>query len=237
MRYLRMLGLMLLAALTLGAFAAATASAEEPGILPVLGAKSEKVELKAAEGKTPKLATPAGTITCTKLAPTTANAEGAHINLYKDVTLDFESCVETKGESKLECRSENSKGEKDALGTILVLADFHLVDLLNKTALEPGIEVILLNASLEGAELKIKCGIGNVLVKGVVKGLIKVATLTADVKAATLEFPTSLPCDTNDTLCKSLESTFLANFAGTFENATQTVTVPITTNTEVLFDD
>jgi hypothetical protein len=214
------------------------ASAEEPGLLPELGAKSSTVELKTSEGANPKLTTAAGTFTCGKLDPTTAKAEGAHINLFLDVDLMYLECQSVKGESKLKCRSETLKGEKDPEGTVLLLVDLHLVDLLNGTSLVPGVELIILDQNtLEIGNDKIKCGIGNFEIKGVDKGLIKVATLTADVKAAEIEFPTSLPCDTNDTLCKSLESPFEASFAGKFEKATETVKVPVTTNVEVLFDD
>jgi hypothetical protein len=238
MRHLRILGLMLLAAMAFGSYAAAMASAEEPGILPLLGAKSTTVELHLEEAKEPKLKTGAGEIKCGKLDLTVAKATGSHITLFNEVDLMFLECELIKGESKLKCRSEDSKGAKDNEGVILVLADFHFVDLLNGASLVPGVEVIILDVNTKAVGIvKIKCGIGNIEVKGVVKGLVLVASLTTDVKEFKVDFPTALPCDTNDTLCKSLESPFESNIGGKFEAATQEVTVPVKSNAELLFDD
>jgi hypothetical protein len=236
MRHLRMLGLMLLAALSLGSFAAATASATEPGLLPL-----EKAEVKVTSAKSTGkavLTSPAGEIQCESLDETKATAAAAtHITLFNEVLLNFLGC---KKGGELNCRSENLKAEKDALGTILVLADFHIVNLLNGTTLEPGLAVILLDQNTkEVGTVKILCGTGIVEVKGVVKGKAKVASLSADIESGTFVFASPEPkCDTSDTLCETLaKEPFLAKFAKVFETATQTVEVPFTVSPMVLVDD
>ena len=236
MRHLRMLGLMLLAALALGAYAAAMASAEA-GLLTLSG-KSEEFKISSSEGKTPLLKSGENEIACTKLAPTTASASGAHVNLFNEVTLDFEGCKEVK--SELNCRSETLKAEKDPIGTILVLADFHMVELENASkALEAGLAVILLDSNTKKlGVVKIKCGIGNIEVKGTVKGVISGASKTEDITKGSFVFGGSNKCDTSDSLCKTLEAEpFLANFSNAgYEAATETVTTPFTSNIMGLLD-
>jgi hypothetical protein len=236
-----MLGLMLLGALAFGSYAAAMASAEEPGLLPELGAKSSTVELHFLEAKNPKIATAAGEIKCASVDLVKAAATGSHIDLFNEVDVMFLGCEQLKGESKLKCRSENLKAEKDPEGTILVLADYHLVDLLNSTFLAPGIVLIILDPNTKSlGSVKVKCGVGNIELKGALKGLLLVAGLTLDVKLFTIDYPTSFKCDTNDTLCLKYEEKgleFLANIGGTFEPATTTMQLEVHTNVEVLSDD
>jgi hypothetical protein len=235
MRHLRMLGLMLLAALSLGSLAAATASATEPGLLPLVKSAVE-IKSKVSAGEA-VLKTAGNSIKCTSLEPTTATAAAAeHITLFTEVVLTFKGCKS----GELNCRSETKKAEKDAIGTILVLSDFHIVALLNGTALESGIMVILLDQNTkEVGIVKIVCGTGIDEVKGTVKGKVKVANLNEDVESGTFVFPGEPEpvCDTSDTLCEKLKEPFLAKFSKVFETATQKVETPFTSSTMFLVDD
>ena len=234
MRHLRMLGLMLLAALALGAYAAAMASAEA-GLLTLSG-KSETIEVKGGEGKEPVFKAGSNEYRCTKLKALTTSATGAHVNLFKEVPLAFEGC---KLAGEVSCRSETLKAEKDPLGTILMLGDFHVVELESATkVLEAGLAVILLDPNTkEVGVVKIKCGTGNIELKGTIKGVISGASKNEDVATGSFVFGGSNKCATTDTLCKTLEaSPFLINLSGTYEPVTLTVTVPFTTNIMALVD-
>jgi hypothetical protein len=235
MRHLRMLGLMLLAALTLGVFAAATASATEPGLLPL---EKEVVEVKSATSTGGVILTAgANELVCSSLDATTAKATAAtHITLFNEVILTFLGCKE----GTLGCRTENLKAEKDALETILILADLHIVNLLNGTILEPGLAVIILDPNTkEVGTVKLICGLAIVELKGVIKGKLKVGSLSADIEAGTFVFSAPEPkCDTSDELCQKLaKEPPLEKFAKVFETVTLSAEVPFTFSPMVLVDD
>jgi hypothetical protein len=240
MRHLRILSLMLLAALALGSFAAATASATEPGLLPLAKATVE-VKAQKSTGKAILKGVGGDEITCTSLDETIAKAgEATHVTLFNEVTLTFLGCKQKTGTAELNCRSETLKAEKDAIETILVLADFHIVNLLNGTTLEPGLAVILLDqSSKEVGTVKIVCGTGIFEVKGVVKGKSKVASLSADIESGTFIFASPEPkCDTSDELCENLaKEPFLAKLLKVFEPAILTVETPFKVAPMVLVDD
>jgi hypothetical protein len=232
MKRVRLLGLALMAVFALGVAAAATASAA-PGIL-FLEKESAPVEFTGTSGAG-ELKTPAGTIKCT--ANTDSGTIGTtgetHPNLGT-ATITFTGCKEKKVETLLACSSENAKGEKDAKETILLKGDLHVVELLNaKNELEAGVAVILLETLL------LNCGGGKVEVRGAAFGLV-LASLTADVTAATLDFVAAgETCDTSDTLCKEIKEKFPleGNFSGKFEKAEEITEAKVTFNKMVLFDD
>jgi hypothetical protein len=236
MRHLRMLGLMLLAAVSLGSFAASTASASEPGALPLEAAAVTVTSEKSTGSVVFKAGT--NSIACTSLDETTATAASAtHVRLFNEVVLTYLGCKE----GELNCRSETLKAEKDAPGTVLVLADLHLVALLNGTTLEPGVAVIRLDQNTkEIGTVKVVCGTAIVEIKGVLKGKSKVASLSADIESGTYVFPgePEPKCDTSDELCEQLaKEPFLAKFSKVFETATLKVEVPFKVSPMVLVDD
>jgi hypothetical protein len=237
MRHLRMLGLMLIAALSLGAFAVATASATEPGVLPLEKAEV-KVTFEKSVGKT-VLEDAAATkkIECTSLDETKGAAGAAtHVTLFNEVVLVFLECKQ----GALNCRSENLKAEKDAIGTILVLADFQIINVLNKSALEPGFAIILLDQNTKAiGTVTVLCGTSIIEVKGVVKGHVKTTSLSADIEAGKYLFgsPES-KCDTSDVLCETLvKDPFLVKFEKVFGAAVLVAEVPFKVSPMVLFDD
>jgi hypothetical protein len=63
--------------------------------------ESEKVALKAQEGKEPTLKAAAGEMRCAKLNSFALSSTGLHINLFNEVLLDFLECIIRKGESQI----------------------------------------------------------------------------------------------------------------------------------------
>lgn len=225
MRSIRLLGLALLSVFAFGVVVAASASAAEgpAGLLFLKGAEEvATVSGTAGEGQLVDGLT-GKTIKCVKTEVLESKSEkGKHIDLFKDVDLHFSGCKE----GKLAC---NTAG--DGKEVILALVDAHFVALLESTKLVPGIALLVLNAKLENLELSITCGVGIDLVKGAVFGKL---TLGADVgggdiETATLTFPTSLPCDSLDELCKKIAETepFLSNFAGKYGAAEEKATAEL----------
>jgi hypothetical protein len=247
MRQIRLLGLMLLAVFMLGSLAAATACAatvdeEHPGWL-TLAALKEKDQIKAAVTSAAwelKVAGEAVGLRCTgvEVLKLEFGAIGdTHITLSLiDADLHFKGCK--KGE--LGCRSEDLKAVKDPVETILVLVDAHLVALLKGTTLVPGVMLIILDQNtLELGTVLIKCGTGNVLVKGALRGEVTTgASLTEEVKEFTLVQNNAATCDTSDALCVKFEKELppLANFKGTFEKLEVKGENKLTLNEKVLVD-
>ncbi len=207
MRQLRLLMLFFSAALALGGLAAATASATEPGFL-TLEAKplAAPITLTGLGKEVTVFSSAAGTFRCQEVHIEKAELGAAgqtHINLGK-ATLNFLKC---KLGEKIGCRTENTKGEKDPAETILEAVDFHLVDLLVETKLEPGIAIILLEpAGTPFGTIKLVCGISIIELRGVLRGLVLVSSLTADITSGSLHFlPGADKCDTSDALCLKYE--------------------------------
>jgi len=100
----------------------------------------------------------------------------------KDVEIDFEGCTELKTGSK--CKSVEPN---DTNGTILVLADITLVDILPKSELTLGALLELLSNTLKVEPIKITCGVGNVQVEGSVIGLVEGIKKDTKTKTGTLQ--------------------------------------------------
>ena len=235
MRSIRLLGLAMLSVFAFGVVDAASASAAEgpAGLLFLKGAE-EVATISGSAGETQlKDALTARVIKCLKTGVLESKSGlGRHIDLFEEVDLHFSGCKE----GKLGCITAG-----DGKEIILVLVDAHFVALLEGTKLVPGIALLVLNAKLENLPLLITCGVGPIEVKGAVYGKL---TLGADVgggdiEAATLTFPNSLPCDSSDTVCKTIltNEPFLSNFAGKFGGAEEkaTATLKITPMVEVDF--
>ncbi len=245
MRQLRLLMLFFSAAFALGGLAAATASATEPGFLTLGGvALAEPIQLTGLGKEVITFSSAAGiSIKCAEvhIEKGELGEKGqTHINLGK-ATLNFLKCEQDREKVKTSCRSENTKGEKDPAGTILVAVDFHLVDLLVETKLEPGIAIILLEpAGTAFGTIKVVCGVGIVELRGVAKGLVIVSSLTEDVTTGSLHFlPGADKCDTSDALCLKYETEhpFEIKFRKIFEAESMEALIPFTLSQMVLVDD
>lgn len=243
MRRIRLFGLTLLALFTFGVVVAATASAEEGNVAPgllFLAGEEGPVSVTGKGGKA-TLNSAAGSIVCESTetkSDTEGQEAGKHIELIR-IHIHFLGCKN----GKLACNSEEN-GKADPKEQILILIDLHFVNWLNTETkkLEAGLEFIILNNKLENP-LTIKCGIGLVEVRGSVGGLLKVASLTADITSGTVVLPISstLVCDplgVNFELCKKiLEKPLEANFAGKFESATETAESSFELGKMVVVDD
>jgi hypothetical protein len=237
MKRLRLLGLMLMALLTLGSAAATTALAVEPGILTLKEVADLNItqELLTAE-KTTKAEANVGIlkgpaeITCKKLwvlPVLVTRVDGKHWTLIKDLDLHFSECKS----SGLACNSEG-----DAKEVILTLVDAHFVAFLEGEKLVPGAIFLVLNAKLESLPLAILCGgLVTINVKGVATA--KAVQLSealkpmteeelkkeTETKPFTIEAVPGLKCDTSDKLCKELlePNPLLADSGEGFKEATE----------------
>ena len=189
MRRIRLLGLAFLAIFAVGAITAATASATEAGFLP-LEALKEAVKFMGKGTKATTFSAGAGTFMCQSLVVEKGllGEKGqTHITLGT-ATLDYKECKFTKGESKIGFNSEGDPKE-----TLLVPVDIHLLNVLEKTTLQPGLVIILLET------LKITAGLVKAQIKGNVLGLVLDASgkLTKDTESVELHFfgSTAETCD------------------------------------------
>ncbi len=161
-------------------------------------------------------------------------------NSCKGVTVTFAGAK--KGE--VNCRSENTKGEKDAVGTVLAVADLRLAtEETSSKALAPLLLLKVMGASRE-EELTINCGVVKNKIKGVlgcllVPGLENIPTtteveLTCKVNATTKD-PATGTCTAS---CEWLkEHPLEANLGGTFEDSWMAVSARSTFNKDVFLDD
>lgn len=198
MKRLGLLGLTLMAVFALGAVAAATASAVEPGVLTLAEVAKLEIKQPKAEARANVMTfVGATTIQCKKLwvLPAAFNVgDKKHWPLIKDLDLHFSECTSTGG---VKCKTAS-----DANGTELILFDVHLVAFLIGTTLIPGLVDSLLNEQL-GEPITITCGLIKIEVTG---------AITARAVPAAGEEPTtftvaaepSLKCDTSDKLCEDL---------------------------------
>jgi hypothetical protein len=231
MRQLRLLGFTLMAVFALAAIAAATASAAEPGILPLATEFKVPVSVKGETKVASVLTSGTSTVICKELTlekGELGKGEAKHITLGT-ATLKFTGCTS----SGLACQSLNAAGTKDPENTILAAVDVHFINVLKETTLEPGIAAIILE------NVKFECGGVLIEVKGVAKGLIINASLTADITTGTLDFiAAGEKCDTSDTVCEELaKKPYEAKTKKVFEAATQTAELPITLGEMALLDD
>lgn len=234
MRRLRLFGLVLFASLSLGAAAVTTASAAETeaGLLYLSGESGQVTS--ETTGGIGTLTSAGGKITCT-----TGKSSGKSTQTEKHVTSGtgtgtFNGCKETKGETKVACKTEGAAAEEVVVAGQVTL--FNALDAATKKVLEPGIGITVTPT------LKIKCGAVSIVeVKGTVLGLLVVTSLTADVTTGAMHFVNQGElCDTENAFCKKSQekaNELLANFAGTFETATMECEEAATISKMMLVDD
>ncbi len=143
------------------------------------------------------------------------------------------------------CTSENSKKEKDPLGTVLTLLDLHLnagKD-TTKTKLIPIILALILGQSPDLTEGVIfNCATLKVIVKGVVScevspGLTNTSTLSVSCKTnATTHDPEIPPCEV---LCEEFGGKvgLTGEFGKTKEDSWESVNLSGTANKDFFIDD
>jgi hypothetical protein len=145
---------------------------------------------ESEESGNPRILTLEGKVT--ELSGTLKGGAGGVVELNGEefegtaATLALEKCKEGKGlprdtnlcedqkltltgvkENKVACRSENNKGEKDPVETVLSLLDLHVAaELTAAKVLQPVFLAKLLGTALE-EEVKVICGIVDQSVKGV----------------------------------------------------------------------
>jgi len=213
MKQLRLLGTALIAVFALGVVLAGSASAAEAGLLYLTGGSEFKFTATGGAGEL-KTGKSEVTIKCEKVTGEgKSKGESGHVILGTG-TLDFTGCKQTKKESKTAC---NSKG--DASGTILVPFDFHLINVLKETTLEPGIAILPSINNEKNKTFEFTCAAGTAIteVRGWDKGLVLTSNLSTGIESAEVHFfAGGETCDSSDTLCKELAA-FEANLAGTFE--------------------
>ncbi len=241
-RSLRLLGFTLTASFILVMLATVAALATEPGFLP-LKALVGPITMTGLGTLVTRIGGAAGQISCLQvhLENGALGSSGqTHVNLGT-ARLSFLKCTLEKEKSKIACRSENTKGEKDPIETILVTVDLHLLDVLTAAnVLEPGIAVIPLEPAGTVGTLKVLCGVGLVEVRGFPKGLVLVSSLTEEVTSGTLDFlTTGEKCDLSDELCKlyEKEDPFEVKFGKAFEAGSEEATIPFSLSEMVLVDD
>ena len=219
MRRVRLLGLTFLAVFALGAIAAATASATEAGFLP-LEALKEALKFTGKGTKASTFKVGVGEIKCSTLTVeqgTLGEKGQTHITLGAAL-LNFKECKLIKGESKIAANSEG-----DAAETVLIPVDLHLLNVLEKTTLQPGVAIILLET------IKINSGLVKEQLKGNILGLVLDPTgkLTKDTESIELHFLGAIAetCDSEPKAafeeCEKYKGvTFLLKIGENFEPAT-----------------
>jgi hypothetical protein len=225
-----------------------SAAAIEPGLLLLPGETAPVTESGEAKAIS-LLKTPSGSIECSETKSTaTGGTKGETHDDLAEGNFNNKGCKQVKAA----CTSEDSEGNKDPKGVILLIGaftDVHSVALLNGTTLVPGHLIILLD--LGKSPLLISCGLTKVLVLGVIVVEYKEVAgqpLTGDVTEVIVNYAEKpLPCDTADKACKELIAKFGANlgekacplgvkFAEKYECATYTLTQELAFNPMVLID-
>jgi hypothetical protein len=223
MRRLRVLGSTTIAILAVAGLFAATASALEVGLLALAPLKAG-LPFKSTSGAG-TFSLPSGAkFECQKDKDDGTLGEPGQGDLSLGIILiDFEGCKESKGKTSVNCSTENAKGEKDAAGIILVIGDFHAIDVLKEGKLEAGAAIILTETLL------INCSIMKAEMKGDVLGLL-LAPSSSDVTMFVLDYLAgSEECDPEDKTCsKYKEEKLLTNLAGSFEATTFETTDEVT---------
>jgi hypothetical protein len=239
MKRVRLLGLALMAVFTLGAVAAATASATEAGLLYLEGEKGEVTF--TGEGPPGKLIGAAGTMECTKTSILGGVFTGTekHVKAGTIKDIHFTGCKFTKGTTKVACNSEGDEKEVVLLPKNTPFTQFNGLEASKK--LSPGIGVTV-------AEFTIKCGaVANLIVKGTALGTVVAALAPTDITEAELKFAGNkvITCDPeeSDTLqkfCKEKKEAaneLLVNATGVFETANLETAPKVVVNKMMLLDD
>lgn len=235
MAQLRILGLTFVAAVTMAVLAVATASAAEAeaGLL-YLEKESGAITFSGSVGSG-EFSAAGGSITCAGASITGTSTQTEKHVTSGTTTVQLSSCKLTKGEAKIACNTEG-----DAKEVILFPGSFNLynaLDTATKTVLEPGTTITI------SGVLRFKCGaVATVEVKGTALGLIREASLTADVTKFDFHFliHITITCDKENVVCKKAQekaNELLANFTGSFEKAEFGFLVSVSLNKMTLVDD
>jgi hypothetical protein len=250
MRRLELFLLAMLSILAFGAVATTVASAED-GPEPALLTSEGKVTALQGEfkGGASTISTLGGKVTeATGVTMTIAGCEELEkkekdTNLCHSTRADFTGW--TAEEKKVNCRSENAKGEKDPIGTVLTLLDTHLAAGVKGTELTPLVIFEVLGIGKE-AELTIVCGVLKDKVKGriaclLAPGLTQVAAkgkFEVLCKAKSNGDPEEEECTQLPTTCKELkEKPLEANLGAGFEMVALAVHLEGSFNQGVFIDD
>jgi hypothetical protein len=160
------------AMLALASALVSSAAGSEPAILVLEGTVLQLQGTFTGTGST--LSTLSGRII--EGTGVTATIKGClHLNgtNEKDTNLCHEAIADFTGVTlgkTANCRSENSKGEKDAIGTVLMLLDMHMVagTLTGTETLIPlvGFKVLDILGKTTANPLKFKCGVVEERIKG-----------------------------------------------------------------------
>lgn len=236
MQRFKLMSLTLLAVFALAAIGAATASAE-PLILVLPGEKVSELKYKGEGGKGTLEDSTKKTIVGTKVkAEATFNALTESDALTGTTTLDFEG---TKKE-KVACRSENAKGEKDPVETILVVTTITAASETSTTGVLEPMLVNTVNGTLfincggvkEEVKGSLPCLVDNGLEETAAGGVIVILCHQAGGKQ------TTGTCLETKATCEKLEKEpFLANLGGGFQSAGEEVEVSGTFNKMITIDD
>jgi hypothetical protein len=243
MRQLRLLGLALMAVLALGVTAVTRAGATERGFLLLSEVKGIADTGATSKGTTTDTAGKSlmscETLSILEIVWTEPGPK--HFNLAKDISFHFTGC-------KSGAANCNTTG--DAAGTLLLLMDVHLVNLLDKEAgkLIPGFFWLILNGALENRPIMVTCGVLKLELQGAVPGIVE--PLNANHEITLAEEVTEygmrakpIVCDNeNEKVCSEIlkNEPFLMNFGNGFIGATmETVllTRVFNNNLDVLWDD
>lgn len=215
-----------MAVFAIGAGAASSASAVEPGVLTLKEVASLTISQPKAEPQANVgILKGAVELKCKKLwvLPGTATPGPTHWTLIKDLDLHITEC-ETAG---VKCKTS-----KDVNGTLLILVDVHHVAFLEGTKLVPGLLLLVLGETELKAPLVMTCGLVKVEITGVI---------TAKATPGAGEEPTTftvaaepgLKCDETDKLCIEEFTPLLANGK---EATLTTEPQNLTFSTDVLWD-
>jgi hypothetical protein len=240
MRLLTVVGVIVLVAL---AATACTAFAAEPVVLVLPGEKLEGTEIVGSSGEGTLETIGKKTFKCTK-SKNTDTLEGTGADSSKDkATIDFEECKE--GASN--CRSENEKGEKDPIATMLWRTATLSAAFEKEGKLVPGIVFTLLSEP-KGGNQDFNCGTLKDEVKGsfgcvASPGLTEIAaggaiTITCSQKEG--KQTNRGTCVGNKATCEELTAHPLQGALGgkgTFENTGENIEAKDTSEQMLFFDD
>jgi hypothetical protein len=259
MRKAKLLGLTVLALFAFGAFAASGAYAVEkeeennPRILVLEGKASElKGTLKGTKAKLIQL-NGEKTIEAAEASLLLENCEiiignEKDTNLCKDVPLHFTGVKQ----ELVACRSENAKGEKDPVETVLELLDLHMA--AGGSPLGPLLLMRVLGTALE-EEVILNCGGVKIQLKGVKEGeKNKAGAVVCTLSPGLVNIPTTtniaVLCKVNATthdeeppscsiLCSDFGTLGLeADLDGkTFKDAAESIHLEGTLNKDIFIDD
>ena len=249
MRQVKLLVFAMFALIALGAVSSTVAMAADgpPAVLVLEGSVSElKFEGHETVGSTLStlggLSVTGGEVlaTLSECLPLEGNEKDT--NLCHKGVLDF---TKTKKEATA-CRSENAKGEKDPIETILVLVDAHLADEKSTGGVLQPLLIFEVLGIDKASELTILCGVVKEKVKGRI-GCLVLPGLTEITAGSAIEVLCKTKangdqetgtCEETKLLCEELAAKPLeANLGNGFEMAAMAAHLNVTANKNIFIDD